>query len=136
MLFKGCQVIVQVLRCPSVEPNPPTPHEPPALVTGRRIGELSRRVGVSPEVLRAWERRYGLLRPQRSRSGQRLYTELDEARVTRMLGHMDAGYSPAVAARLAVEPGGAPPAPAAAGEPAQAQPPAQAQRPAPVAPPA
>jgi hypothetical protein len=28
-----------------------------------RIGELSRRAGVSPELLRAWERRYGLLRP-------------------------------------------------------------------------
>ncbi|MET0564612.1 MAG: MerR family DNA-binding transcriptional regulator, partial [Gaiellaceae bacterium] len=26
-----------------------------------RIGELSRRVGVSPELLRAWELRYGLL---------------------------------------------------------------------------
>ena len=26
-----------------------------------RIGELSKRVGVSPELLRAWERRYGLL---------------------------------------------------------------------------
>ena len=31
-----------------------------------RIGELSRRVGVSPELLRAWERRYGLLEPART----------------------------------------------------------------------
>ena len=31
-----------------------------------RIGELSKRVGVSPELLRAWERRYGLVRPTRS----------------------------------------------------------------------
>jgi MerR family transcriptional regulator, light-induced transcriptional regulator len=71
--------------------------------TGLRIGELGRRVGVSPDVLRAWERRYGLLRPQRSRSGQRLYTAADEARVRRMLGHMDRGYSAAVAARLAAQ---------------------------------
>src|SRR5581483_2874011 len=28
-----------------------------------RIGEFARRVGVSPELLRAWERRYGLLQP-------------------------------------------------------------------------
>src|SRR4030095_15800645 len=28
-----------------------------------RIGELSKRTGVSPELLRAWERRYGLRRP-------------------------------------------------------------------------
>lgn len=70
---------------------------------GLRIGELSRRVGVTPDVLRAWERRYAILRPHRSRSGQRLYTDDDEARVRRMLGHMDAGYSASVAARLAAE---------------------------------
>ena len=68
---------------------------------GLRIGQLSRRVGVSPDVLRAWERRYGVLRPQRSRSGQRLYTSADETRVRQMLGHIERGYSPAVAARLA-----------------------------------
>jgi MerR family transcriptional regulator, light-induced transcriptional regulator len=68
---------------------------------GLRIGELSRRVGVSPEVLRAWERRYGVLQPSRSRAGQRLYTDADEARIRQMLGHMQGGYSPAVAARLA-----------------------------------
>ncbi len=68
---------------------------------GLRIGQLSRRVGVSPDVLRAWERRYGVLRPQRSRSGQRLYTTADETRVRQMLGHIERGYAPAVAARLA-----------------------------------
>src|SRR3954453_22592905 len=75
---------------------------------GLRIGELSRRVGVTPDLLRAWERRYDLLRPHRTRSGQRLSTDADEARVRRRLGHMDRGYSPAVAARLA---GQAPPRP-------------------------
>src|SRR5215218_2089814 len=71
--------------------------------TGWRIGELGRRVGLSPDVLRAWERRYGLLRPRRSRSGQRLYAPGDEARVRRMQAHMARGFSPAVAARLALE---------------------------------
>jgi MerR family transcriptional regulator, light-induced transcriptional regulator len=89
---------------------------------GLRIGELGRRVGVTPDVLRAWERRYGLLRPQRSRAGQRLYTEDDEARVRRMLEQMDRGYSPAVAARLALRgpARAAPPGvdPATAGAPA------------------
>jgi MerR family transcriptional regulator, light-induced transcriptional regulator len=51
---------------------------------GRRVGELSNRVGVSPDGLRAWERRYGLLDPVRSDSGQRLYTPADESRVRRM----------------------------------------------------
>jgi DNA-binding transcriptional MerR regulator/methylmalonyl-CoA mutase cobalamin-binding subunit len=85
---------------------------------GLRIGELGRRVGVSPDVLRAWERRYGVLQPRRSRSGQRLYTEADEARVRRMLGLIESGYSPSVAARLAAAP--QPAAPQAAAAPAWA----------------
>lgn len=64
-----------------------------------RIGELSRRVGVSPELLRAWERRYGLLRPTRSQGGFRLYSTADEQRVRRMLALQQQGLSPAVAAR-------------------------------------
>jgi MerR family transcriptional regulator, light-induced transcriptional regulator len=47
-----------------------------------RIGELSKRVGVSPELLRAWERRYGLLHPARSAGGLRLYSPADVERVT------------------------------------------------------
>lgn len=47
---------------------------------GLRIGELARRVGVSPHVLRVWERRYGL-RPARSVGGQRLYSPTDEQRI-------------------------------------------------------
>mgnify|MGYP001110996093 CR=1 FL=1 len=46
-----------------------------------RIGELSRRSGVSPELLRAWERRYGVLRPSRSPGGLRLYSEADLERL-------------------------------------------------------
>ena len=46
-----------------------------------RIGEFARRVGVTPELLRAWESRYGLTRPVRSPGGFRLYTAADAARV-------------------------------------------------------
>jgi DNA-binding transcriptional MerR regulator len=66
-----------------------------------RIGELSRRVGVSPELLRAWERRYGVLRPTRTEGGFRLYSTADEERVRRMLALQQQGLSPAVAARTA-----------------------------------
>jgi DNA-binding transcriptional MerR regulator/methylmalonyl-CoA mutase cobalamin-binding subunit len=78
---------------------------------GVRIGELSRRVGVSPDVLRAWERRYGLLDPLRSDSGQRLYTPADESRVRRMRELMAEGFSAQVAARSAgaLSPPAAPP---------------------------
>jgi MerR family transcriptional regulator, light-induced transcriptional regulator len=68
-----------------------------------RIGELSRRLGVSDHVLRAWERRYGLLRPVRSAGGFRLYSEADLDRVRRMQGHLAQGLSAAQAARAAIE---------------------------------
>jgi DNA-binding transcriptional MerR regulator len=64
-----------------------------------RIGELSYRVGVSPDVLRAWEKRYGLLRPSRSEGGYRLYSERDEWRVRLMQQKLWSGLSTAEAAR-------------------------------------
>lgn len=67
-----------------------------------RIGELGRRAGVSEHVLRAWERRYGLLRPERSPGGYRLYSAADERRIRRMQAHLAAGLSAAEAARAAL----------------------------------
>jgi MerR family transcriptional regulator, light-induced transcriptional regulator len=66
-----------------------------------RIGELSRRVGVGPELLRTWERRYGLLHPARTEGGTRLYSAEDERRVRAMQAHLADGLSAAEAARLA-----------------------------------
>ena len=63
-----------------------------------RIGEFARRVGISPELLRAWERRYGLLRPIRSAGGFRLYTNDDAERVAAMKIALDEGLSAAEAA--------------------------------------
>ena len=68
---------------------------------GLRIGELSRRSGVSPELLRAWERRYGLLQPTRSAGGLRLYSPDDLARVQAMQRHLADGFAAAEAAALA-----------------------------------
>ena len=67
----------------------------PALL---RIGELSRRTGVSPDTLRAWERRYGLMRPERSGGGYRLYSDADEDRVRAMQALLAEGLSAAEAA--------------------------------------
>jgi len=67
-----------------------------------RIGEFARRVGVSPELLRAWERRYGLLQPIRTEGGFRLYTDDDAERVERMKHALDRGLSAAEAARSAL----------------------------------
>jgi DNA-binding transcriptional MerR regulator len=72
-----------------------TPEGSPVL----RIGELSRRLGVSDHVLRAWESRYGLLQPVRSAGGFRLYSEADALRIRRMQAHLAHGLSAAEAAR-------------------------------------
>ena len=70
-----------------------------------RIGELSRRLGVSDHVLRAWESRYGLLQPVRSPGGFRLYSEADQARIRRMQAYLAQGLSAAEAARAALDGG-------------------------------
>src|SRR3954467_9045979 len=67
-----------------------------------RIGELSRRVGVSTELLRAWERRYGLLSPTRTAGGVLLCGAADGQRVRRMLQHLESGVSASEGARLAL----------------------------------
>jgi DNA-binding transcriptional MerR regulator len=65
-----------------------------------RIGELSRRSGVSPELLRAWEERYALLSPARTAGGFRLYDAQDEQRVRLMRRFLASGVAAAEAARL------------------------------------
>ena len=85
-----------------------------------RIGELSRRLGVSGHVLRAWENRYGLLQPVRSPGGFRLYSEADEARIRRMQAYLADGLSAAEAARAALEGGTSPDPGRLAGPPAAA----------------
>lgn len=66
-----------------------------------RIGELSRRTGVSADTLRAWERRYRLLEPARTPGGFRLYDEDDVTRVRAMRALIDSGISASEAAREA-----------------------------------
>lgn len=82
----------------------PVREGPPVL----RIGELSRRVGVSGHVLRAWESRYGLLRPARSPGGYRLYAEADASRIRQMQAQLARGLSAAEAARVVLAEAAAP----------------------------
>ena len=42
-----------------------------------KIGEVSRITGVKPHVLRYWESEFGSIRPQKSRTNQRLYRRRD-----------------------------------------------------------
>lgn len=65
-----------------------------------RIGELSRRTGVSADLIRAWERRYDLLDPARTDSGYRLYGPDDVGRLRLMQHYLDRGLPAAQAAGL------------------------------------
>lgn len=57
------------------------------------IREVSRLTGVNSITLRAWERRYGLIKPQRTPKGHRLYSENEVARVHQILAWLERGYS-------------------------------------------
>jgi MerR family transcriptional regulator, light-induced transcriptional regulator len=80
-------------------------HERPGTLASEglvHIGDLARRTGTRVDTLRAWERRYGLLRPQRSPGGFRLYSHRDEMTVRAMLEEMDRGFPASQAAKLAL----------------------------------
>jgi DNA-binding transcriptional MerR regulator/methylmalonyl-CoA mutase cobalamin-binding subunit len=62
------------------------------------IKQAAARAGVSVPVLRAWERRYGIVRPGRSASGYRQFDDDTVARIRTMRGLVDAGWSPSAAA--------------------------------------
>lgn len=49
------------------------------------IGELADRTGLSQQVVRAWETRYGFPAPARSAGGRRVYAESEVERVRRVL---------------------------------------------------
>jgi DICT domain-containing protein len=69
----------------STSPSEPTT---PALLT---IGELGRRTGLTPAVLRTWEARHGFPAPGRSASGHRRYRESDVTLVQWVLQRQRAG---------------------------------------------
>ena len=45
------------------------------------IGDVAERCGINPVTLRAWQRRYGLLKPRRSEGGHRQFDEDDIQRI-------------------------------------------------------
>ncbi len=55
------------------------------------IRTISAMTGVNPVTLRAWERRYGLIQPQRTPKGHRLYTEQDLERIQQILMLLERG---------------------------------------------
>src|SRR3954469_4842982 len=62
------------------------------------VGAVAARLGVAPETVRSWERRYGLAPGGRSPGGHRRYTEVDCARLVLMQRLVSEGAMPAKAA--------------------------------------
>jgi DNA-binding transcriptional MerR regulator len=75
--------------------------------SGRRpiysIGATARMLGLDPATLRAWEDRYGVVVPQRSKGSQRLYSREDLEHLRYVVESMASGETAADAHRLLAE---------------------------------
>jgi DNA-binding transcriptional MerR regulator len=58
-----------------------------------RIKRVAHITGINPATLRAWERRYGLVAPDRTGSGYRLYSDEDVAMLSRIKTLVDEGLT-------------------------------------------
>jgi len=67
------------------------------------IRVVAERTGLSPDVLRAWERRHGVVTPARSEAGQRLYSDADIDRLALLFKATQAGRSLGQTAALSAE---------------------------------
>ena len=61
---------------------------------------LCQKTGILPTTLRAWERRYGALEPERTETGRRLYDDRDVLRVRLLMQSLDRGYRISQVAKL------------------------------------
>ncbi len=57
------------------------------------IGVVARRTGLKPDLIRAWERRYGAVAPGRSDTRRRFYSDADIARLVLLRKAVDTGRS-------------------------------------------
>ncbi|MEQ8718133.1 MAG: MerR family transcriptional regulator [Acidimicrobiales bacterium] len=64
-----------------------------------RIGEVATRVGMTPDLIRAWERRYGVPAPTRTPGGRRRYDHGEVEMLLTLRALVDGGLTPAEAAR-------------------------------------
>jgi DNA-binding transcriptional MerR regulator/methylmalonyl-CoA mutase cobalamin-binding subunit len=67
------------------------------------IKAVAERTGLSPHVIRAWERRYHAIEPERSSGKHRLYSEEEIERLVALSRAIRSGYSIATIARLSTE---------------------------------
>ncbi|MBM3882005.1 MAG: MerR family transcriptional regulator [Verrucomicrobia bacterium] len=67
------------------------------------IRVVSRRTGISPHLIRIWEKRYGAVHPMRTETNRRLYSEDEVERLGLLRLATEAGHSIGHVARLTVE---------------------------------
>jgi MerR family transcriptional regulator, light-induced transcriptional regulator len=67
------------------------------------IRVVSRRTGLTPAVLRAWEKRYGVVVPERSDGGQRLYSDDDVRRLSLLRKAVEEGRAISRVAGLSLQ---------------------------------
>ncbi len=67
------------------------------------IGAVARMLGLSQSTIRTWEARYGLVTPDRSPGGQRLYSREQVEQLRYLKDEVGAGRRPAEAHRLLAE---------------------------------
>lgn len=87
----GLTVMAYVNACPDA---------PTAATRGLNIAAVARRTGIASDTLRKWERRYGVLRPNRTTGGQRRYDDRDVARVEWLRDRLAEGFRISEAAAL------------------------------------
>ena len=68
-----------------------------------RIGAVCRLTGLSPHVLRIWEKRYNVVEPERQANNRRLYSERDLAKLTLLKALVDGGHAIGTIAELSRE---------------------------------
>lgn len=69
------------------------------------IGEFARLCGINATTLRAWQRRYGLLKPMRTDGGHRLYSEDDVQQALRIIDWVKKGVPVSQVKPLLARPG-------------------------------
>ena len=67
------------------------------------IGAVAQMLGIPPATLRTWEERYGLLVPERSPGGHRVYSRDQVEQLRFVKAQLDSDMSPADAHRLLAE---------------------------------
>ena len=66
------------------------------------IGEVCQQTGVAAVTLRAWERRYGIIKPKRTPKGHRLYTPANIEEIKQIVNWLNRGVAISKVAELII----------------------------------